>query len=188
MGLWLLQECLWVRASQGDARTYAELTEMAAGASPLCAVINVDDSDFQPGDMPERILGLLPTHRTGGSGPGEKRVGPLHPGGDRPQISAVAGAAGGDAGAAVGADPHRRRRRGESAAVAFYRGRDRDLRHLVEATAVGNILVQAVVLGHLSSSERGPRGARNSFEVVTFEPGQRARWDEAYGRLKELPA
>ncbi len=29
---------------------------------------------------------------------------------------------------------------------------------------------------------------RDSFEVVTFEPGRQDGWDEAYSRLKELPA
>ncbi len=125
MGLWLLQECRRVWANQGEARSYAEWTEMAAGASPFCSVIDVDDGDFlKPGDMPERIRAFC--RRTGQAVAGRERgVGPLHPGGDRPQIPAAAGAAGGDAGPAAGADPHRRRRRAEPAAVALHRGRDR---------------------------------------------------------------
>ena len=29
---------------------------------------------------------------------------------------------------------------------------------------------------------------RDSFEMVTFEPGKPNGWDEAYTRLKELPS
>ena len=71
MGLWLLQECRRTWANQGEARSYAEWTEMAAGASPFCSVIDVDDGDFlKPGDMPERIRAFC--RRTGQAVPDEK--------------------------------------------------------------------------------------------------------------------
>ena len=71
MGLWLLQECRRVWANQGEARSYAEWTEMAAGASPFCSVIDVDDGDFlKPGDMPERIRAFC--RRTGQAVPEDK--------------------------------------------------------------------------------------------------------------------
>ena len=50
----------------------------------------------------------------------------------------------------------------------------------VEATAVGNIIVQVMALGHVSSLEEGRALVRRSFEVTTYEPGERAPWDEAY--------
>ena len=53
----------------------------------------------------------------------------------------------------------------------------------VEATAVGNITVQAMALGHLSSVEDGRALVRRSFETSTYEPCERAPWDEMYGRL-----
>ena len=58
----------------------------------------------------------------------------------------------------------------------------------VEATAAGNILVQAVAQGHLGSLSEARAMVRDSFEMVTFEPGRRDGWDEAYARLKELPS
>jgi len=58
----------------------------------------------------------------------------------------------------------------------------------VEATAAGNILVQAVALGHLSSLSEARAIVRDSFEMVTFEPGKPNGWDEAFARLKELPS
>ena len=56
----------------------------------------------------------------------------------------------------------------------------------VEATAIGNILVQAVALGELSSLEEARAVVRDSFEVTTYEPQETARWAEAYVRWSAL--
>ena len=53
----------------------------------------------------------------------------------------------------------------------------------VEATATGNIIMQAMALGHLASLEEGRQVVRNSFDVTTYEPASRAGWDDAYARL-----
>ena len=190
MGFWLLQECRRVWAGQGDARTYAELTEMAAGASPFCSVINVDDSDFlKPGDMPERIRAFC--RRTGQEAPDEKgalvrcilegialkyrlllerleemlgrRLEPIHIVGGGAQSRLLSRFTADATGRVVVTGP-------------------------VEATAAGNILVQAVALGHLGSLSEARAMVRDSFEMVTFEPGRPDGWDEAYARLKELPS
>jgi sugar (pentulose or hexulose) kinase len=55
-GLWLLQECRreWLR--QGNDLDYTSLTRLAAGAPAHLASLNVDDPVFaQPGNMPEKI-------------------------------------------------------------------------------------------------------------------------------------
>ena len=56
----------------------------------------------------------------------------------------------------------------------------------VEATAIGNILLQAIALGHLSSLEEGRALVRRSFDMTTYQPGNRSLWDEAYGRYLAL--
>jgi hypothetical protein len=56
----------------------------------------------------------------------------------------------------------------------------------VEATAVGNIIVQVMALGHVSSLEEGRALVRRSFDLVTYEPGERAPWDEAYTRFLSI--
>jgi sugar (pentulose or hexulose) kinase len=58
----------------------------------------------------------------------------------------------------------------------------------VEATAIGNILVQALALGHIASLAEGRALVRRSFTVETYEPAVRAPWDEAYQRYLELKA
>ena len=188
MGLWLLQECRRVWASQGDERTYAELTEMAAGASPFCSVIDVDDGDFlKPGDMPERIRAFC--RRTGQAAPEDKgelvrcilegialkyrlllerletmlgrRLEPIHIVGGGAQSRLLSRFTADATGRVVVTGP-------------------------VEATAAGNILVQAVALSRLSSLSEARAIVRASFDAVTFEPGRRDGWDEAHDRLQKL--
>jgi rhamnulokinase len=54
----------------------------------------------------------------------------------------------------------------------------------VEATAIGNLIVQAMALGQLGSLREGRDLIHRSFPVTAYEPGsERERWEEAYGRL-----
>jgi len=56
MGLWLLQECKKHWQKQGVNLSYDQLTALAAKASSVSAAIDVDNSSFlAPGDMPDRI-------------------------------------------------------------------------------------------------------------------------------------
>src|SRR5947207_11136372 len=52
-----------------------------------------------------------------------------------------------------------------------------------EATAIGNILVQAIGMGRIKSLDHARRIVRNSFEVARFEPREQA-WDEAARRFE----
>jgi rhamnulokinase len=56
----------------------------------------------------------------------------------------------------------------------------------IEATAIGNVMVQAIAMGYLGSLAEGRELVRNSFPVLTFGPRDRAAWDDAYGRLLKL--
>jgi rhamnulokinase len=53
-GLWLLQECKRAWSLEGREYTYAELTRMAADARPFSASIEVD-AFLEPGEMPRKI-------------------------------------------------------------------------------------------------------------------------------------
>ena len=53
----------------------------------------------------------------------------------------------------------------------------------VEATAIGNVLVQAIGLGLIGSLAEGRAVVRRSFEVHTYEPQQHERWQEPYARF-----
>ncbi len=56
MGLWIIQECRRCWAEQGERYTYAELAALAAQAPACGPVFDPDDECFyQPSDMPARI-------------------------------------------------------------------------------------------------------------------------------------
>ena len=58
----------------------------------------------------------------------------------------------------------------------------------VEATAIGNILVQAIALGQLGSLAEARAVVRRSFELDRYQPAAAADWDAAYQRLLDLTA
>ena len=187
-GLWLVQECRRAWAHKGNEFSYDALTQMAARARPFCAVIDVDDADFlKPGDMPARLRAYC--ERTGQKSPESQgefvrcalegvalkyrdvlehleemvghRLEPIHIVGGGTQNHLL------------------------SQFTADATGR-RVVTGPIEATAIGNLMVQAIALGHISSLADARTIIANSFETSTFKPGNRAGWDEAYARLSEL--
>ncbi len=58
----------------------------------------------------------------------------------------------------------------------------------IEATAIGNVLVQALGLGLLGSLAQGRAVVRRSFEVRTYEPQHHERWAEPYRRFLAMIA
>lgn len=53
----------------------------------------------------------------------------------------------------------------------------------VEATALGNVLVQAVATGYLPNIAEGRRVVAASFKQTVYEPQNSADWDSAYVRM-----
>ncbi|MCA9926915.1 MAG: rhamnulokinase [Anaerolineales bacterium] len=189
MGLWLVQECRRAWAQQGRDYTYETLTNMAAATAPLQAIIDPDDADFlKPGDMPARIQAYC--LRTGQAVPESRgaivrcaleslalkyrwvlaqleailgyRLDPIHIIGGGTQNTLLNRFTADAMGRQVIAGP-------------------------VEAASVGNVLVQAMALGHIGSLTEGRALVGRSFAVEVYEPvGDRAVWDEGYGRLLKL--
>ena len=56
----------------------------------------------------------------------------------------------------------------------------------VEGTAIGNLMVQALGLGIISSMSEVLPIVRASFPINDYQPGDQAPWNEAYGKLKEI--
>jgi sugar (pentulose or hexulose) kinase len=56
----------------------------------------------------------------------------------------------------------------------------------VEATAIGNVLMQAIGLGHLGSLAEARTVVRASFTVEEYHPVRDDGWQEAYSRLLQL--
>jgi len=57
-----------------------------------------------------------------------------------------------------------------------------------EATAAGNVLVQAMGAGDVKDLAAARTVIADSFEPVTYEPTDTAAWDAAYVRFGELLA
>jgi rhamnulokinase len=56
----------------------------------------------------------------------------------------------------------------------------------VEATAVGNLVGQAIALGELGSLDDAREVVRASFDPVVYEPSPSAAWPEALERFEHL--
>jgi rhamnulokinase len=183
MGLWLVQEC-----RREWSMSYDELTQLATQAAPFLAVIDPDDASFlHPGGMPEKIREFCSrTHQTIPQTKGEiirvvleslalkyrlvleklenltgKHLDPLHiiGGGTKNKLLDQ-----------FTADSTRRE----------------VVTGPIEATAIGNILMQAITLGHITDLSEARNVVRLSFSPEIYQPVQSARWDEAYEKLSNL--
>jgi rhamnulokinase len=56
----------------------------------------------------------------------------------------------------------------------------------VEATAIGNILVQAIGIGRVNSLPDAREIVRNSFEVKRYEPEAAKSWEAAAARHAQV--
>jgi rhamnulokinase len=187
-GLWLLQECRRTWARQGEKLSYDDLTQMATEADPLQSIVDSDYGEFlKPGDMPARIRAFC--QMTDQPVPQSKgavvrcaleslalkyrwglerleeilghRLEPIHIVGGGAQNYLLNQFTADATGRQVVTGP-------------------------VEATATGNIITQAMALGHIASLEEGRQVVRNSFDVVTYEPTSQSKWEEAYGRFLDV--
>lgn len=188
MGLWLVQESrrTWQRA--GHEYSYAQLTEMAAAARPFLAIINPDDASFlPPGDMPARIVEFCrKTGQTAPSTPGEtvrvcleslaltyrqtlerieactgQRAGVIHVVGGGTQNKQLCQWTADATGRTVVAGP-------------------------IEATAAGNVVIQAVATGVLSDLRAARELIRGSFELETYQPRNTGQWEKAYQEFQKI--
>jgi rhamnulokinase len=188
MGLWLVQECRREWGRGGQPPSYDDLTGLAAAAPAFGPLVALSDSRFlPPGDMPARIQSFC--RETGQAVPesrGEivrcaleslaleyrwvaERLDEMA-GRRLPVIHIFGGGS-------------RNRLLNQFAADATGRT---IVAGPVEATAIGNILVQAMALGAVADLAEGRALVRRSFAVKEFEPGDRAGWEEAYERYLGL--
>ncbi len=187
-GLWVVQECRRVWAQQGEEYSFGELTDMAAAAPPFAAVIDPDDAIFlPPGDMERRMVEFC--QRTGQTPPDDKGgfirvaleslalkyrrvVEILEELTGRP-IEVVHIVGGGTQNKLLN----------QFAADATGR---RVVTGPIEATAIGNILMQMLAVGQINSLSEGREIVRCSFPVETYEPQEDQVWADAYERFLAL--
>lgn len=56
----------------------------------------------------------------------------------------------------------------------------------VEATALGNVILQAIATGHLPNISAGRQAIAASTDQQYFKPGPSDVWEKAFGRFREL--
>ena len=57
-----------------------------------------------------------------------------------------------------------------------------------EATALGNVLLQSLTLGHLPDLATARQCVRDSMDVETFQPADAREWQQASVRFKAIQA
>lgn len=187
-GLWIVQECRRTWLGKGWDYTYEDLTRMAEAAPPLGSLLLPGDARFlTPGGMPAKVREFCrETGQAVPTTPGQivrcaleslalsyrrtlEQLETLT--GRRIQRVHIVG--GGSHNALLN----------QFAANAMGRT---VLAGPVEATAIGNVLLQAVTLGHLGSLADLRRTVQASFPIRTFEPADSNAWQEAYARFQQL--
>lgn len=188
VGLWIVQECRrqWARA--GQKFDYPTLTRLAAGSQPFISLINPADPRFlSPGDMPDKIAAFCrETQQPVPADPGAfvrctleslalfyrhtlqqmeglvgrkiRRIHVVGGGSKNPLLNQFIANA---LGIPVIAGP-------------------------AEASAMGNLLIQAIALGHLPSLAAAREVVRKSTAIESVEPQATAPWQQAYARLESL--
>ncbi len=183
-GLWLVQECRRVWNESGKSYSWDLLTQAAAASKPLVSFINPDDPIFlAPKDMPAAIRDFC--RRTNQPVPADegavircaleslamqyRRVlGWLEEliGGHLETIHVVGGGANNRQLCQMTADACNRH----------------VLTGPTEATAIGNIMMQAVAAGEVANIAEAREIVRSSFPVEEFQPQNSGAWNEAYSR------
>jgi rhamnulokinase len=187
-GLWLLQESRRQWQREGHDYSWDDLLAQAERAEPFRALVNPDAVDFlAPGQMVDAIRGYCT--RTGQPAP--ETVGQVV----RCCLESLALRYRGVLDALEQLAGYRL----ETVRIVGGGSQNRLLSQFaadacrrpvvtgpVEATALGNVMVQAIATGHLGSLEEGRAAIAASIEQRYFEPGPDAGWDEALVRFQAL--
>ena len=185
-GLWVVQECRRYWAEREQDLDYEVMTHLAGSAPPFESLINLADPRFlAPGDMPVKVQAYC--KETGQTVP--RKPGPilrcvfeslalLYRKTLR-EIEQVTG------------------RKIERLYIVGGGTKNSLLNHFTanalqvpvvlgpsEATSIGNVLVQALALGHLTSLEDARKVVRDSFNSEIIQPYATA-WNSAYERLQK---
>jgi rhamnulokinase len=185
-GLWLLQECRRDWALAGEKYSYEELARMAADAPPFRTVLD-PDAFLHPGEMPGKIAAYCRAHgERAPSSPGEFARAILESLALRyRQVLEGLEAAAGRGIKVIHIVGGGSRNMVLNGFVADATGRP-VVAGPAEATAAGNVLVQAIGSGELASLAEARAVVRNSSELTRIGPHPSAAWDEAYARFLKL--
>ena len=187
-GMWILEQCLRKWKDEGRDYTYPEIVKMATAAAPFRTMIDPDDASFAaPGDMPAAIRAYC------------ERTGQPVPDGDSATIRAIFESlalkyrfvldrfrslapfeierlhviGGGSKNALLNQFT------ADSLGIPVTAGPS-------EATAVGNIMLQARAAGCVDTLQQMRSLIARCIPAENFTPGDTAAWDAAYTRFKTI--
>ena len=187
-GLFLLQETLRIWREEGVDLSYGEAVAMAESAPAFVSWVDTDHADFlNPPDMPEAIRAFC--RRTGQPVPETKeallrtifeslalkyrnvfdKLREVHPG----EIRVLHIVGGGSANELLNQFT------ANALGVPVVAGP-------TEATAIGNLLVQAMALGDLKDLSGIRAVVRKSFELKRYEPAGTDEWNAAYEQYQKV--
>ena len=188
IGMWLLQESRreWIR--QGTTIEYKELDRMAEESEPFRSLINPNASRFlRPDDMPAKIAAYCrETGQPAPETPGQvarcvceslallyrRTLGEIEQLTGRPitRLHIVGGGS---------RSPLINQFAASGTERTVFAGP-------VEATACGNVLIQALALGHIDSLAGLRKVVAASFPIAEFKPKDSAAWSAAFERFQKL--
>lgn len=172
MGSWLFQEFRRVRGEEGVSRSFGEMEELALTAKPLQCFIDPNDAGFAaPCDMPRKICDFC------------RRTGQPVPGDDAAILRTIYDSLAFSIAGKLRELERLLNVRYESLNVVGGGTKAALLMQLiadafnapvtagpVEATAIGNLLAQAIAAGELKNLAAAREAVRASFDVVTYRP------------------
>jgi sugar (pentulose or hexulose) kinase len=187
MGLWLVQQCRCEWRDQGKNYSYTELTDMARRAPHMKTIVDPDyNAFFQMGGMLEKIQKYCqitgqPVPETEGETIRAILQGlALRYRNAIELLEAISGKKTTDIHIVGGGTKNELL----SQFTADALGR-KVVTGPIEATAIGNIIIQAQSMGGVANYQEGLAVIRNSFDIKTFLPGDRSSWNQAFALLKE---
>jgi rhamnulokinase len=188
IGLWIVQECRRAWVKTGEEYSYEQLAQMAETAVPLRSFINPNNARFaKPDHMPQKIADYCrETNQNVPATPAEfircvlESLAMLYRQ-TLDQIEEVTG-------------------RGLKTLHIVGGGCKNQLLNQLsanatgrtvvagpaECTAIGNVLIQAIALGHLPSLAAARQVVRDSFPTSRFEPREGRVWEEAYKTYRSI--
>lgn len=189
MGLWIEQESRrqWIR--EGKKFSFDELSNAAMASKPCQCIINPDDASFGvPGNLPKAIRDYC------------KKTGQHIPESNGEIIRAIFDSLALRYKWSVNAIDDMKGKKIPFINIVGGGTKEGPLCQLcadacerpvyagpIEATAIGNIAVQAISTGAIKDLTEAREVIRNSFEIKQYEPqGDKAMWDDAYAKFLKL--
>ncbi|MCG8586862.1 MAG: rhamnulokinase [Pirellulales bacterium] len=189
-GLWIIQECRRIWHQEGRDYDWSALVQMAMETPRLASVVNPDHPALvAPSNMPEAIRKLC---RESGQPIPDSEGAVIRCGMESLALKyrQVLGYLEELTGSPI--ETIHILGGGTQNKALCQMTADACNRHVVagpiEATAIGNVMMQAVAAGEVASIAQAREIVRTSFSVDEYQPSETAAWNEAYERFEKLTA